>query len=321
LSEEDTGQFCARVTAQPLAPPSFPRSNEAELQNCDSTALYYGIDRSPDPGAALQCAYYQRDHPDPNRGDPFAGPGVLTMLYANGKGVPRNYDLASRFACEIEASQAETHERIIHLEHLRNIHAVSSNFDLCDNVTTTLMQGACESLRQRFADAKRRNELETIKSHWPAGAQEAFKSLQDAENEFEDARIRKEVNFTGTIRAGFPLVERGRLRDQFLTNLKRFAKSDVPSTSAAAAQDVDRRLNLAYQQIQHSPADEWQNTTVNPSGIRDTQRAWLKLRDAWVEFGRLAYQTLDTTSLVAQLNRLRLHQLQSLARFHEATMK
>src|SRR5258708_3950777 len=164
-SEEDTRQFCARVTTQPLTPPSFAHPvSEAELRNCDSAALYYGFDRPPDAGAALQCAYYQRAHPDPSRGDPFAGPGVLTMLYANGKGVSRNYDLALLFACETWGAPLETDARVVHLQDLRRTHAVISNFDLCDGMTSGLMQGACGSVRERFADGKRGKELRSSRA-------------------------------------------------------------------------------------------------------------------------------------------------------------
>src|SRR5258708_1331388 len=101
-SEPNWRQVCDKALAQPQTPPSFARAiPESQLKNCDSEALYYGYDRPADPSAALQCAYYERAHQDPSVVAAFAGPGVLTMLYANGKGVRRNYDLAIRFACEI----------------------------------------------------------------------------------------------------------------------------------------------------------------------------------------------------------------------------
>src|SRR5712691_12329207 len=107
--EKKWQQICAQVTAQPLpAPSSAHLESESWLSHCNAEELYYGFDRPADPVAALQCAYYERAHPQPDRGDPFYGPGVLTMLYANGKGVPRDYDLAIRFACENSwAAEAE----------------------------------------------------------------------------------------------------------------------------------------------------------------------------------------------------------------------
>ncbi len=312
----DASQFCARATAQPLTPPTFAHNAaETELQKCDAAALYYGFDRPPQPEAALQCGYYRRAHPDPQSGDPFAGPGVLAMLYANGMGVARNYDLALRFVCENTwAAPAETEGRIEHLGHLRDTHATTSKFDLCDDTTSGAMQGWCASIDEKFADAKRGKELDLIKGQWPTPLQEAFQSVQKAESAFEEARSANEIDLSGSGGSAFTIVERNRLRDQFLINLQRFAKNDVPHATAATAQDVDRNLNLVYQQIQHSPAGAWQDSTIKPSGIRDTQRAWLKLRDAWLQFARLAYPGMDANTLTTQLTRLRLHQLRSLAR-------
>ena len=316
--EKNWQRICAHVTAQPLAAPSFAHvESESWLSHCNAEELYYGFDRPADLVAALQCAYYERAHPQPARGDPFYGPGVLTMLYANGKGVPRDYDLAIRFACENPwAAEAEMESRVGHLEFLRDTHTTTSDFDLCDDGTSGLTEGACESVVQGFADAKRRKELDTIGASWPSQVKQAFKALQEAENAFEDARTGNEVDLSGTGRAAFELEERGRLRDQFLINLRRFAKGDLPAASSVAGKAVDGKLNDVYQQIQQSPASDWQWGTIKPSGIRETERAWLKLCDAWVEFGRLAYPSLSADRIHTQLTRLRLHQLQSLIPKH-----
>jgi len=312
-AEDHWKQVCAQALVQPFTAPSFSNPQpESELRNCDSEALYYGFDGAPNPSAALECAYYQRAHPNPSIGDPFAGTGVLAMLYANGQGVPRNYNLAIRFACENPwAAETETELRIAHLERLRDT-GETSQFDLCDNATSGLMQGACEDVHQKFADAKRRRELESLSSRWSPEVKQAFKALQQAEEEFENARTSDEVDLSGTGRAAFALAEQGRLRDQFLINLKRFAKGEIPPASQAEHQAVDRRLNAVYQKIQKSPEEEWQYGTIRPAGIRDTQRAWLTLRDRWIDFARLAYPALSAARLSTQLTRLRLHQLLSL---------
>lgn len=315
--EKNWKEICAQALAQPHKPPSFshPRSGN-QLQNCDSEELYYGFSGSPDPSAALQCAYYQRAHPDPANGDPFAGPGVLTMLYANGKGVRRNYRLAIRFACENSwAAEAEMELRIGHLEQLRDS-GNTAKFDLCDDATSGLMQGACESVQQKFADVKRQRRIEAISGGWSRKLKKAFKSLQKAEEEFENTRVGKEVDLSGSGRAAFALQEQGRLRDQFLINLKRFAKGDIPDAPLADGRTLDQELDQVYRHIQQSPESSWQYGTIKPSGIRDTERAWLKLRTAWTEFSGLAYPGLNATRIATQLTRLRLHQLESLARRH-----
>ncbi len=312
-TEPNWKQVCEQALARPHTPPPFAHAEtEDQLKKCDSKALYYGFSGSPDFSAALQCAYYERAHPDSMRGDPFPGPGVLAMLYANGKGVQRSYDVAIRFACENPwAAEAEQEYRIGHLQQLRDSHAVA-NFDLCDDGLSGLTEGACEFVQQGFADAKRQRELEAISSGWSPEVKAAFKLLQEAEHEFEAARVGYEVDISGTGRAAFSLAEQGRLRDQFLTNLKRFAKGDIPLASEADEQGADHRLNAVYREIQQSPENSWQYVTIKPSGIRNTERKWLTLRNAWIEFSRLAYPSLTKTRVVTQITRLRVHQLQSL---------
>jgi hypothetical protein len=40
---------------------------------------------------------------------------LLTMIYANGKGAARNFDLALKFACEVDGAPAENGYRLEHL--------------------------------------------------------------------------------------------------------------------------------------------------------------------------------------------------------------
>jgi hypothetical protein len=245
----------------------------------------------------------------------FYGPGVLTMIYANGKGVARDYDLAIRFACENEwAAEAEMVGRIRHLEMLRESQTQAAAFDLCDDITSGLSDGACTKIQTRKADAERSRQIDQLVARLSPKAQEAFPSLQAAELAFETARTQGEVDLSGTSRAAFALIEEKKLRDQFLINLQRFARNDIPAASNEEVALLDRKLNEVHQQIQHSPAGKWQFGTIEPNGIRDTERKWVLLLGAWTAFAQVAYPNLPLTSVRAQIIRLRLHQLRSLYR-------
>jgi hypothetical protein len=299
---------------QSLAPiePAGPLAGD-QLASCDETALYYGLGEKPNYTTALQCGWYQRAHPQHTRGNMFYGPGVLAMLYANGRGVSRNFDLAIRFACENEwTAEAEFAYRIGHLEHLRETRSQGAAFDLCDDITSGLSDGACTSIRTRTSDAVRARKIALILRGLSPSANRAFLSLEAAEAAFEKARVDGEVDLSGTSRGAFALAEQAVLRDQFLINLRRFRTGDIPATPPSGLSLLDRDLNETYQQIQHSPASKWEFGTVKPEGIRDTQRKWVLLVDAWTSFARTAYPNLSTTSVRAQLIRLRLRQLRSL---------
>ena len=319
--EKNWEAVCKQVVSAPVAAPQLKGPLSAtQLPQCDAEGLYYGFKGAVDDAAALQCGWWQRAHPQPTRGDMFYGVGVLTMLYANGRGVARNYDLALRFACEQTwAAPEEMEYRIGHLEALRDGKVDGAKpFDLCDDGTSGLTMGACEAVTQGLADKKRVGALDVMAKQIPAPEMDAFAKLQAAEAVFESARARGEVDLTGTARGAFSLREKGILKDQFLINLQRFAKGDVPAATAADVTKLDVEMNDVYRGLQSS--QEYKTATggaVTALGIQKTQRAWLPLRDAWIVFAAKAYPGLTQERVGAQLIRLRLHQLRSLAKLQE----
>jgi len=302
-------EVCKKALAEPLTVPSFPGISADKLATCDETALYYGFTGKPDYAAALECGWYERAHPKENEANMFYGPGVLTMLYANGKGTPRNYELAIRFACEQTwAAEAEQELRIGHLEYLRDSKAQSTTFDLCDDITSGLNQGACSLVESRRADAKRELKMASVVRSLSPNAKALLPALRQAEKAFEQTRVDNEIDFSGTARSAFEFEDETRLREQFVINLERFGRGDVPAATPADLAQLDRQLNAVYQQIQQIPAKEWYGT-VKPDGIRRTQRKWLALADEWARFARVAYPDLSPETVRAQLIRLRLDQL------------
>ncbi len=317
--EKNWEAVCKKATSAPLAAPELKGPlSAAQLPQCDAEGLYYGFKGAVDNAAALQCAWWQRAHPQPSRGDMFYGAGVLTMLYANGRGVAKSYDLALRFACEqTSAAPAEMEYRIGHLEALRDGKMPATKpLDLCDDGTSGLSMGACEAVTQRLADKKRMGSADTTAKQLPESAKPAFAKLQTAETAFEHARASGggEIDMTGTARGAFSLEEEGRLKDQFQINLQRFAKGDLPAATAADVTKLDAEMNDVYRGLQNS--QKYKNASggaVTALGIQKAQRAWLPLRDAWIAFAAKAYPGLTRERVEAQLIRLRLHQLRSLA--------
>ena len=306
---------CDSSKKQPLTPiePSGPLRSQA-LATCDETKLYYGLGESPDYAGALQCGWYQRGHPQNTRGNMFYGPGVLAMLYANGHGVPRNYELAIRFACEIAwAADAENQNRVGHLEQLRDTQSQETKFDLCDDITSGLSHGTCTRILTRTAAAVRERNIAAVLKKLPPLAAAAFPFLRSAQTAFEKARVANEIDLSGTSRGALQFQEESELGDQFLANLRQFGSSDLPAASADDLVRLDRELNDVYQRIQNAPATKWRFGTITQKGIRGTERKWLALVDAWMVFARTAYTKGAATRIRGQLLRLRLQQLRSLA--------
>ena len=316
-AEKNWKAVCSAAKQAPVRQPDLAGPlRPSQLPDCHVQQWYYGYGiRKPDYAAALQCAWYGRAHADPSVGDMFAGAGTLTMLYANGYGVPRNYTLAIRFACEEPwAADAEQEFRLGHLETMR-AGRDTKPFDLCDDVTSGLNMGACQAVSTQQHTGSRQAKVDAEVSNLPSSAKSLFLALRGAEKAFEEARAGNEIDMSGTARGMFYEQEMDTLAAQFLINLQRFHKQDVPVATAADLQTLDGKLNAAYQQLMKVPASKWEDYgTIKPEGIRETERAWLKLVDAWARFGHEAYPQVSETSLRAQLIRLRLHQMQSLAK-------
>lgn len=287
------------------------------VDGCDESAAYYGYGEpagSPDYEGALTCGYLQRKYPEQSAGDPFQGPGVLSMLYANGYGVTRDYALAIRFSCENTwAADAEMEERIGRLEALQAGRLKNAKpFDLCDDATSGLMGGACELVQQKQADVGRTRRLAALRAQLPPRAQAMLPSLQAAETAFEQTRKKREyAGGGGTGAAGFVLEDQGQLREQFVINLERFARGNVPRASGIDRRQADAALARAYAAVQAAPVAPYPGA-VQPQGVAATQQAWRALFAAWMQFVPVAYPGLSAEAAAVELDRLRMHQLQKL---------
>ncbi len=128
------------------------RHDQDAPSHCDEQTAYYGFGHAPNYAQARRCAYLQRSKQWNTPGDWVEGPGTLTMLYANGYGVPRDYHLAIRFACELDArgvAQAETQARIGRLEALRDgKFSQQKPLDLCDDAMSGVMGATASRLRR-----------------------------------------------------------------------------------------------------------------------------------------------------------------------------
>lgn len=326
LFEEPNWQaVCAQATVKALPPDAATFALDASSKNSppgqecnEEQALYYGLGRAPDYWAALRCAYWHRTHPDRF----LDGAGTLSMLYANGNGVPRNYTLAIRFACEEDKTGGQnTEERIGRLEALRDGKpTANTTFDLCDEQMSGVMGAYCSGLAERKADVLRAHRIEAIEKQLPQPAIAMLPKLQAAERAFEEARIQCEyTGGGGSGSAGFALDDKNKLREQFVINLERFSKGDLPKATAANREQVDQDLNAAYKAVQAIPAPDPDEPHAfaappTPQGFAATEAAWKALFDEWMRFVPAAFPKLSQDAVATELLRLRLHQLKSLAR-------
>jgi uncharacterized protein YecT (DUF1311 family) len=100
----------------------------------------------------------------------------------------------------------------------------------------------------------------------------------------------------------------------FLMMAEGFIKDGLPSFTADDLAREDAALNATYQKVLSSlpescaNADRFSGCVPQPD-LRETERAWIQYRDAWITFGTLRWHQVTSTSLLAYLTRQRTKQL------------
>ncbi|WP_337268859.1 lysozyme inhibitor LprI family protein [Oryzifoliimicrobium ureilyticus] len=322
-SAED--KLCA--VAQKVAIPDgdkAPASEAAGLKDCASDKLYYDYEaKGPDYIKARMCAYDERERAQANKdapdGSPLQGPGVLTMLYANGQGVSRNWPLAFRFTCEAGGAPAELSGRLEHLSKMMD-EKDPSPISFCDDITSGYMAGFCASIDSEKNTFKREAELKELLKDVPDPARSKYAVLSAAAKSFIEAQASAEQDMSGTMRGAIALDQENKDWEEFMTLMRSLKSNDQTLTSATDPKQEDRKLNEIYRKLMALPglkpeADNSDTSadygTVTSKTIRETQRLWIAYRDAWVDFAKAlrpssenAILSLVTAKRAAQLNEI-----------------
>jgi uncharacterized protein YecT (DUF1311 family) len=264
-----------------------------QLAACVSEDLYFGFEKPADPVRARKCAYLERERAKKGTADGvFSGAGLLAMIYANGKGAARNFDLALKFACEVDGAGAENGGRFDHLLELKRQHWTGSDFSLCDDITSGFMMGWCAHLEERGDKIQRQRRLEQVTGRWGPAEKQALSELQAVASRFFESSSSHEVD-SGSGRAAFEIEEQASLEDDFVHDLEQFEKGRLPQFSAADFTQADAELNAIYAKLRALPRQ-----VIGPTfaDIKETQRIWLEYREAWVKFGRQKYPRVPAES-------------------------
>src|SRR5262249_54373280 len=147
----DNPESCA--TYARIEPPAADLPTDADrqrLKGCDSERLYFGFEVAPRPADARMCALLQQQGLTVENGRHFDSSAILAMVYANGRGAARRFDLALKFACAIGGAPAENSGRVDHLERLRDERRTGSDFHVCDDITSGAMMGTCAAFQEEF---------------------------------------------------------------------------------------------------------------------------------------------------------------------------
>jgi uncharacterized protein YecT (DUF1311 family) len=297
LADSATQNKCKQYVATPLPPEAAQVPTPKVWPDCNSYRLYSGIGTKADYAAARRCAWSERVaqqaglEPRHTIASVFGGSAMLTVLYTNGEGVPKDKALALRFACEADGAAAEISYRLKDIEaRFAKTAATKKKFDFCDDITSGFMQGFCAAYGSEFADQQRIAAVRAFSARMSQAQREVFDQLNKLQKEYAHAHADGEVDTSGTARAMNEIDAEDSLRDDFLAALRSFESGKLPTGSAAAYKDTDAELNLTYgKEMNNAEEHKSEYGAVQPEGIRAAERTWLKYRDAWVEFAKLRY--------------------------------
>jgi uncharacterized protein YecT (DUF1311 family) len=302
LQCEEISKICSRVQLTPIPDGDRPSEQEKkEMQGCSSSKLYFG--NPSDPIKARKCAYLQIEQG--TAGGPFDGIPILMTVYANGDGVASNYDLAMRFACEdANSAAAEYEQRIFHL-------GTNDSFDYCGDITSGYMQGACADRASKEEQVSRSDKLSKMTARWTEQEKKEFEKLKAIWLVFVEAGSH-EVDYTGfppTANGTPEILQREFLENGFVSSLAEFESGNFPFNVENDFIKADRELNTIYKRIQGASESKEILPGTTKEDIKKAQRAWLKYRDAWVQFAKLKYPLVSSTSWKTWLTRDRVGQL------------
>ena len=276
------------------------RREQGGMAGCRSEALYYGIGVPVDAKAAFACALLEAD-------DMFAGDMMLMTMYANGKGVAVDLDKAVALACVGTGAPMEIHYRVQSLTQRRGV-TPTAEFHWCDDITSGLNMSWCAAHAARFDEATQAEDVKAFRRHWHGGeAAVRLEALLAAAKDFVSVRG-NEVDQSGTARGALVIEAEAEIKRLLNRDLHDLAGSREKLALAANDQDADAELNRVYKRVM---AYDFGNITgsITPTSIRGVQRVWLKYRDAWVAFAKVAapgtapqaMANLQTRHRIAQL--------------------
>ncbi len=302
-------QDCKKVEIRDFPAKDLPsESDRAKLKNKESYKYYYGIGTEINYVKARQKAFMEIEK---NSGEsPIDGYCVLMMLYANGFGVERNLDLSIRIACaNVWSSPAEFKGRIQHLTDMKT-ELSKGTFDICDDITSGLMDGICHGIRSEITDIQRKERIDSVILKWTTQEKQSYQELRNAADSFFELSNMYEVDMTGTSRNAMMLDHSDDLDEEFLDKIEKADNCSLNKYLRKDFNETDKKLNSVYSKIKDDTLAIY--GSVTKAGVRKTQRKWLLYRDAWAHFGTIKCPTSTEFWWKTMITKERIIQLQDL---------
>jgi uncharacterized protein YecT (DUF1311 family) len=288
--------LCAKAEKLPIPKADMPPPGTVAPKTCDPLDLQSSPGHPIDLRQARYCAYAARAA-NPGKGDDMqnmSGSAGLAMIYAGGKGVPPNLQLAIRFACEIQGGWDDGTPVAKMLEEKRTHGTLRVDFDICETPTGRQLNFTC-LLRNQGRVAREITAAEKRFNLGPPQQQTAFRRLRAARDAFLSAHSVEEPNgTTGAVQSA--MQDEIDIDHAWVDLLDRFSAGKLPQHSKEDYLKADADLNDAYQGAQASAATCNSEFCVSSTQLLALERAWLAYRDAWVAYATIRWPAVSADS-------------------------
>lgn len=267
--------------------------DRARLSKCDTTVLYFGIERPPDSKDARLCAMIELESGDPT-GLPLHDAGMLVSIYANGKGVARNAAVAKHYACVMTQDYGSVDTLF---ERINRAVGGGAAFDGCAEAAVGLAGDEC-ALVGYLVELSHAHEAQRKLLQW-AAPKAQFTAFKSAASAYERARMPVEVDRLEHLTN--QTSRRAVFVEQF-NDVLRALKEGGTALPSADLEQRDKELNAVYQRVfrgatQRAEENSLTPEMLQPGQLRAVERAWLAYADACEQFRAASESPLSASAL------------------------
>jgi hypothetical protein len=294
ISDPGALKMCAAVKDVQLPAADRPTPvEEKALAKCVSVDLYYGFGQPADPVKARKCAYAEMDR---DAKAPIGGKAILMMIYANGNGATRNFDVATKLACSLGGGPGDDAGRVYQLDRLKKQNWAGNSFSVCDHSSARELYEQCAILSERFDKVERDQKFNDLIAAWKPAEKKAFHTFMEEANRFYEVQAKNGVNLEGT----FEIQEEIFFKNNLLSSLQAFERGELPNYTAEEFQKAEAAEQAAYQRTQTGDVAQW--GTVTRQSVQKSEDEWRRYCSAWIAFGRQKYPGVSEQSWKAWLD-------------------
>lgn len=167
------------------------------------------------------------------------------------------------------------------------------------------------ALNKRYEDLQR--TLEGLSKNLDGESLSKYRLLRKSLDAYVEAHGYNEASFAGSGWADGVGGAKQSVQKEFIDLFKKLDSKQLAEQTELDFEKKDSELNRIYQEIQNNKnLDSEVAASVSRRGIKETQRKWIKYRDAWLAFATVSFPLVSKHSLNATLTEDRISRLEKI---------